>query len=253
MESPNTKQNGEIEAQLAELLRTCAENEENQRNVDIAHRIADLCEQKGDLHSALEWYKYTSALLSNTDPGLTRKAFEVELKVIDASISEDEEWLREHSTSEKADEVRKDLDCLKDRKAHALIDETRKRVRRNPNDFLSHFELGEQLLAAGDPAAAIPELQQGRKNPKVHYKAMSLLGDCYDQKHMFDFAVHSYEDACKEMVKMDDLKKEVTYKLGLLYERMGNRQACLERLKEIYDVDYSYKDVAQRVEGSYAK
>ena len=46
-------------------------------------------------------------------------------------------------------------------------------------------------------------------------------------------------------------QKGVTYKLALLYERMGDKKSYLERLKEIYDADYGYSDVAKRVESSY--
>ena len=107
------------------------------------------------------------------------------------------------------------------------------------------------MLAAGQPTEAIPELQQARKNPSVRLRAMNLLGDCYTIKNMLDLAVRTYADACREMSAMDDLKKEVTYKLALLHERMGDAKAYLERLKEIYDTDYGYKDVAKRVESSY--
>jgi len=32
---------------------------------------------------------------------------------------------------------------------------------------------------------------------------------------------------------------------------MGDHKAYLERMKEIYDTDYGYSDVAKRVESSY--
>jgi hypothetical protein len=41
------------------------------------------------------------------------------------------------------------------------------------------------------------------------------------------------------------------YNLGLVYERMGNMEKSLECMKEIYEVDYGYLDVAERVEASY--
>jgi tetratricopeptide (TPR) repeat protein len=50
---------------------------------------------------------------------------------------------------------------------------------------------------------------------------------------------------------MDSLKKEITYGLALVYEQMGQKEKALECLKQIYEVDYGYRDVASRVEGSY--
>ena len=50
---------------------------------------------------------------------------------------------------------------------------------------------------------------------------------------------------------MDEMKKEIVYNLGLVYERMGDVEKALACMKQIYEVDYGYRDVAQRVESSY--
>jgi hypothetical protein len=53
------------------------------------------------------------------------------------------------------------------------------------------------------------------------------------------------------MVGMDGTKKDTLYRLALLHERMGNKDEYLITLKEIYEADYGYLDVAKRVEGAY--
>ena len=50
---------------------------------------------------------------------------------------------------------------------------------------------------------------------------------------------------------MDPVKKEVLYEKGLIHEDMSDKEAALDCFKQIYEVDYGYKDVAQRVESSY--
>jgi hypothetical protein len=50
---------------------------------------------------------------------------------------------------------------------------------------------------------------------------------------------------------MDAMKKEIVYNLGLVHERMGAREKSLNCMKQIYEADYGYKDVATRVESSY--
>ena len=237
-----------IEQQLAELMEQYAAN---QTNVDLVRRIAGLYEQKGDLNSALEWYNYTSSLSNNTDPAVARKASDIGMLVLQKSITEFEEWLAQYGDAENAGEVREQLAALQKQQAEGLISEARKRVERNPTDHILRFELGEQLLLAGHPTEAIPELQQARRNPSVRLKAMGLLGDCYVSKNMLDFATRTYSEACKEMPAMDDLKKATTYKLGLIYEKMGDRKQYIDKMKEIYEIDYGYRDVATRVESSY--
>jgi hypothetical protein len=52
-------------------------------------------------------------------------------------------------------------------------------------------------------------------------------------------------------VTMDPTKKEIVYNLGIVYEKMGEREKSLNCMKHIYEADYGYRDVAERVESSY--
>jgi len=82
-------------------------------------------------------------------------------------------------------------------------------------------------------------------------KAMNLLGRCYRELGMLDLAAKQLEDAAGEILSMDAMKKEIVYNLGLVYERMSEREKSLHCMKQIYEADYGYKDVAVRVESSY--
>jgi len=82
-------------------------------------------------------------------------------------------------------------------------------------------------------------------------KAMNLLGCCYSELGMLDLAMKQLEEASKEILSMDAIKKEIVYNLGLAYERMGDKEKSLNCMKQIYEADYGYKDVATRVETSY--
>lgn len=237
-----------IEQQLVELG---GQYEQNPQNVDVTRRIAALYEQKGDLENAVTWYSYTSELTKNTDPAIARKVSDLGLKVLDAKIEEFDQWLRENNDAENAAEVREQFDELKKQKAEMLISEARKRVERNPTDLLYRFELGEQLLLADHPTEAIPELQRARQNPNVRLKAMNLLGQCYVGKNMLDLAKNTFISASAEILVMDDTKKDILFKLGLVHEKLAEKEQYLDCMKQIYEVDYGYRDVAQRVEASY--
>ncbi|MGZ5005922.1 MAG: tetratricopeptide repeat protein, partial [Chthoniobacterales bacterium] len=90
-----------------------------------------------------------------------------------------------------------------------------------------------------------------RQNPNARLKAMNLLGKCYQELGMLDLAVKQLEEAAREILSMDPMKKEITYNLGLVYEQMGDTQNSIACMKQIYEIDYGYRDVAQRVESSY--
>jgi DNA-binding SARP family transcriptional activator len=58
-------------------------------------------------------------------------------------------------------------------------------------------------------------------------------------------------EGAKELVAMDNIKKELLYELAMVYHKSGKQEQYLEALKEIYNTDYGYRDVAKRVESSY--
>ena len=80
---------------------------------------------------------------------------------------------------------------------------------------------------------------------------MNLLGRCYSELGMLDLAMKQLEEASREILPMDAMKKEIVYNLGLVYERMGDGEKSLNCMKQIYEADYGYRDVATRVESSY--
>jgi tetratricopeptide (TPR) repeat protein len=237
-----------IQRQLEELHARAVQEPQN---VDVARKIAALYEQKTDFDTSLQWYAWANTLAKEVDPYLARKVSDLQFKIIDNHIGEREKFIEAYPEHEMAPQYRTEIETLKKQKAEALIDEARKRVERNPTDLQLRYELGEQLLNAGLYTDAIPELQKARNNPNARLRAMNLLGQCYFEKGMLDLAVKQFGDAAREVPTMDALKKEVLYRLGLVYEKMGKAKESLDCMKEIYDVDYGYEDVAKRVESSY--
>ena len=237
-----------IDQQLVELY---AKAELEPESVDLARKIASLFEQKDEIDNALWWYGRGLELTKGTDPGIARKISDLQLKQLDQAIVAREEFLVTNPQHEHAAQYQQELAELIRQRAEMLIGEARKRVERNPTDLQFRYELGEQLVLAGHFTEAIPELQKARQNPNARIKAMSLLGECYTGKSMLDFAIRQYQEAIKELSVMDNTKKHVLYKLGLVYEKMGDKEKSLDCMKQIYEVDYGYEDVAPRVEGSY--
>jgi tetratricopeptide (TPR) repeat protein len=236
--------------QIAEVY---ALHEAEPQNIDIARRLGALSEQKDDLDAAIAWYRYASDLTQGSDPGVIRKISDLRVKVTEREIAALEESIANNPGDTMVlTEKSSALAAAKKRRAEMLIEEARKRVERNPTDLQFRFELGEHLMNAGHFREGLPELQRARQNPNARLKAMNALGRCYRELGMFDLAARQLEEAASEIATMDATKKEIVYNLGLVYERMGNREKSLACMKQIYEADYGYKDVATRVESSYA-
>jgi tetratricopeptide (TPR) repeat protein len=243
---------GELLSQ--QIAETYAMHEAEPQNVDVARRLGSLSEQKDDLEAAIAWYRYASDLTHGSDPGLVRKISDLGVKQTEREIARLEEAVANSAGDNTAgDENETALAAAKKRRAEMLIDEARKRVERNPTDLQFRFELGENLMNAGHFREALPELQRARQNPNARLRAMNALGRCYRELNMFDLAAKQLEEAASEIGTMDATKKEIIYNLGLVYEQMGDREKSLGCMKQIYEADYGYKDVATRVESSYAR
>ncbi len=239
-----------------------------QNSVDLSRRLAGLYEQwfetvlanggsqeeaEQHLDSAIWFYGHTSGLLKGGDPNVARKYQDLQGKKTDRRIKVLEEYLGhfEDRTHPEVLPFAEELQKLKQDRDAGVIEIAKKRAADNPTDLALRYELGEALMGAGMFSEAIPELQRAQQNPNVRLKAMNLLGQCFVEKGMLDLAVSRFKTAASEIIAMDATKKDVTYRLGLVYEKMGKKEDYLNCMKEIYESDYGYADVAKRVEASY--
>jgi tetratricopeptide (TPR) repeat protein len=220
---------------------------------ESARKLADLYYNREEFDSALEYYRYLSALAEGTDPGLLKKISDTEVRGVSKAIAQKEKQLESLAADDASGEaIRAEVDELRRGRAEQMLGEARKRVERNPADLQYRFELGEQLVIAGHYKDAIPELQKARSNPNTRTRALNFLGKCYTERNMLDLAAKTLTDAASEIPGMDGTKKDILYQLGLVYERMGDKDKSLDCMKQIYEVDYGYLDVAERVEASYS-
>src|SRR6266540_3707363 len=240
------------EALDQQIAETYARHKAEPANVDLARRLGALNEQKEDFEAAIRWYQYAADLTKGADPGLARKVSDLKIKCLEREIAAHEEFLSTHNQSHELHGKRfEELKAAKAKRAEILIDSARERVARNPTDLQLRFELGENLFNARRFREAVPELQRARQNPHARLKAMNLLGCCYSELEMLDLAMKQLEEASKEILPMDAMKKEIVYNLGLVYGHMGEKEKSLACMKQIYEVEHGYKDVATRVESSY--
>jgi tetratricopeptide (TPR) repeat protein len=210
--------------------------------------LAAIYEQLEDWHNAHTFYAWAHTL-SNGDVALATKAsvmndraIEADLKALEAGVAADPDNL----------ELRAALDARRADRLAEQVQEAQRRVDQNPTDPQLRFELGAALYNAGDHSAAIPHLQQATRNPHIRTKVLLLLGRTFKAKGMFDLSIKQLTDALSDLHAMDHVKKEVLYEKGLIHDEIGDKAAALDCFKQIYEVDYGYRDVSQRVESSYA-
>ncbi len=223
----------EYEAQLA--------REPN--NVKRMRDIAELCAQRKDFDKALEYIARMRASETGNDPTIEKLVGEVTSRRLDHIISQLDPTNPEHAAQ---------FAQLTAEKVAFQLDETKKRAERYPTDLGIKFDLGTLYLAAGKISEATAEFQKAQANPNKRLAAMTQLAKCFAARGMNDMAARKFQEALKEKPSWDDEKKEMTYELGVLFDKMGKKDEAMDYFKQIYEMDITFKDVGKRVEDNYS-
>ena len=221
---------------------------EDVNNFDVVKQLAALYEQMEDWAMAQQMFEWAHSL-SAGDAALKMKANNMKDRAGEEEVRSLEARVEENPDDEEAQAA---LDEYQHTRAAAQVDERRRRVDQNPTDPQLRYDLGQALYHAGEYSEAIPHLQQATRNPHIRTRVLLLLGRTFDAKGMSDMAIKQLSDANAELTVMDKTKKEVLYELGIIHEKVESGDEALSCFKQIYEVDYGYRDVAHRVESSYA-
>jgi len=234
----------QLEERAGELS---AQYQADPNNLVVVKQLANTYEQLEDFSTSQQFYDWAYQL-SNGDVALKSKASQMKDRAA-------EEYIRGVEAAAAADPENAELqaqlkEIQKDRIAERLV-ECKDRVEKNPTDPKMRYDLGQALYDNGDYSDAIPHLQQATRNPHIRTKVLLLLGRTFDAKGMSDLAIKQLKDANDELTQMDNTKKEILYELGDIYAKADKQEEALTCFKQIYEIDYGYRDVAARVEGSY--
>ena len=86
------------------------------------------------------------------------------------------------------------------------------------------------------------------KDPRKRFECLGQLGECFLAKGLYDLAARQLQKALEESPGMSSEKgKAVVYNLGLLREKQGDNAAAREHYLTVYEVDVSFRDVADKI------
>ena len=217
--------------------------EADPKNLKLLRSVAELYVQKKDFDKALSYYQKIIGSEGTTDSSLEKAVIDTTIKKLDHELS---------LLDPQAPDYVEQTNRLKAERDQFFLEECKRRAEKYPNDLQLRFELGQLYFKTGKIGEAIQELQKAQNNPHRKVQSMGLLGLCFASRGMNDMAARKLQDALKEKLTFDEEKKELIYALGTILEKMGKADEAIEQIKQIYEVDIGYKDVAAKVDAYYS-
>jgi tetratricopeptide (TPR) repeat protein len=210
----------------------------------IQRELGKLYVQRNNFDEALLYLEALYAKEGGSDPSLEKEIGDTKIKCLEFKINGQKKELEKKQgdpalTGEIA-ALETELDQLK-------LSEAERLVERYPNDLMYRYELGSLYMKTGKTDKAVEQLQKARNQPQRRVASLNQLGQCYLQMGLQDMAVDTFNEAITELPVMDGLKKDLLYNLGNAYDGMGDQEKATAAYKEIAKVDFSYRDVREKI------
>jgi tetratricopeptide (TPR) repeat protein len=232
----------DVTARLIDEYETRLQTEPE--NTKLLRSLAELYTQKSQFDRALEYYHRLKNSGPAGDATLDRAIAETTVRRFDFLLAQINPF---------ATDLAEQTARIQAEKTAFQLAECQQRAEKYPTDLAIRFDLGQLYFQTGKIAEAIGEFQKAQQNPHKRIAAMNFLAQCFARRNMNDSAVRTLQNALKEKPAFDDEKKELTYHLGCVFEKMGKQAEAIEQFLIIYETDINYRDVSAKVDAHYAR
>lgn len=118
----------------------------------------------------------------------------------------------------------------------------------SPDDFDTHYNLGLGYQEMGLIDEAIGEFQIAAKSPPHLVDAAAMLGYAFRQRGLYDLAFEWYERARSSEVATDEQRLAMRYEQAETQYEAEEIELAYQLFQEVYGVDSTFRDVAQRID-----
>jgi tetratricopeptide (TPR) repeat protein len=123
------------------------------------------------------------------------------------------------------------------------------RCQRYPENLTWKYELAMRLKAVGNHAEAIKQFQDLLQDVRRKGAVSLELGECFQKIKQYPLAMRNYQVAVETLTDRElDLRKRALYRAGVLAAGLQDVDAAQKYLSELAGLDFSYRDVAQRLD-----
>ena len=232
----------DFETRESELLEAIAASPKDAaRYLEVAKLYAD-ADRLQDAERLLN-----KGLSATDDPeGVLRERLE---EVYLQRVRRQVDIARERHKSQDTDESKALVARMVDQANRAELEVYTARAARAPGNTRLQFEVGLRQKRLGGYREAIKAFQAARGDTTRLAETQILLGECFQHIEQYKLALSSYEAAVEAAPAGDDpTRKLALYRTGVLAMGLKDLDRADQRLTELAALDFSYRDVSQRLD-----
>ncbi len=208
--------------------------------------VADLLLRKKAYKEAIDTYRQAIDLDPNNEATKTKMG-EARMLLLTQQLERIKARLPQVTGAEKADLEEKYRAGAK-KMQELKLTEYMRRLKVNPNDLKTRYELGVLFMKGGEVDKAIAQFQRSVTDARLGFSSARNLGLCFKAKKIFDMAIQQFQQAGQKSGAKAQDRLDVLYEIALCHEELEQPDKALAVFKQILEKDYSFKDTSQRVE-----
>ncbi|HXV14874.1 MAG TPA: tetratricopeptide repeat protein, partial [Candidatus Krumholzibacteria bacterium] len=128
----------------------------------------------------------------------------------------------------------------------ALIDEDDSAVG-GEEDYRSHYDLGMAYIEMDLLSEAIREYQIASKSPQFQVKCLEMIGVCFLKQNQPQLAIRQLNKGLSLIGNESEESIGIKYNLGLAYEMIGDLDNARTHFEDVYVVDVTFREVADKI------
>lgn len=130
-----------------------------------------------------------------------------------------------------------------------IIDEFKAEVTAtiDEEDFRSHYDLGMAYLEMELLHEAVREFQLASKSSTYRVRCLEMIGLCFLKQNQPQLAIKQLERGLALVGDNENEALGLRYNLGLAYEMIGQKEKAKACFEEVYMVDVSFRDIADKM------
>ena len=207
---------------------------------------ADLLYRKNMIVEAIEQFEAAIEIDPNNN-NVRARLGDAKIDMIKRNAAKIEKRAKKVSGDERKQLVAR-LKATKKKLLDTKLAEYNRRLKVNPNDLGTRFELGVLYFNGKAMDKAIQQFQRSVVDAKLAFPSSRYLGHCFKTKKIYDLAIKEFENAGKKPGVSAGDRMGVLYETANCYEEMEKWSDALAIYKKILEKDFAFKDVSAKVD-----